>query len=59
MQIFDRWGQLVFETSDTEGAWYGMQNGEVLRKGVYVYRISILQKDGTELEKQGTVLLLR
>ena len=59
MQIFDRWGQLVFETSDTEEAWYGMQNGEVLRKGVYVYRISILQKDGTELEKQGTVLLLR
>lgn len=59
LQIFDRWGQLIFETRDPEEGWYGMSNGEPMKKGVYVYRIAIVQTDGSRLERQGNVLLLR
>lgn len=39
MKIFNRWGQLVFETTDPDIRWNGtnMANGEVLSEGVYYY----------------------
>lgn len=38
MQIFNRWGQLVFETTDPQINWDGRnQSGTVLSDGVYFY----------------------
>jgi gliding motility-associated-like protein len=59
MQIFDRWGQLVFETSEPLQAWRGTINGQQAPPGTYVYRIHIEQRQGDPITKQGTVTLIR
>jgi gliding motility-associated-like protein len=56
--IFDRWGNVVFQTSDITKGWDGTQKGEPLDTGVYVYLVK-----GMVLDKQvmlkGTVVLHR
>lgn len=39
MQIFDRWGTLVYETADATQGWDGRYNGKVLNPGVFVYQV--------------------
>lgn len=59
-QVYDRWGQLVFETSSPEEGWDGTKNGEPLPEGVYVWKVEL--KDaykGTGYEKEGHVTLIR
>lgn len=59
MTIFDRYGAVIFETTDYSTSWDGTKNGQRLPQGVYVYAIRFNQPNGELLEKQGTVLLLR
>lgn len=58
-QIFNRWGQMVFETTDTEEGWNGLVNGQHQKSGIYVYRLSYKNIYGLEVDKKGTVLLLQ
>ena len=41
MMVFDRWGQMVYETNDPYKPWLGsyQNGGEVLKSDVYAYRI--------------------
>ncbi|MCO5273344.1 MAG: gliding motility-associated C-terminal domain-containing protein [Flavobacteriales bacterium] len=62
MLIYDRWGQLVFSTTDPYQPWIGSRNnsGEVLSSGVYVYRIRYAVKNlQTKREFLGHVTLLK
>jgi gliding motility-associated-like protein len=59
MQIFDRWGQLLFETSDPKEGWRGQSDGRALPAGVYAYRIYIEQQEGEPLTRKGTLTLIR
>lgn len=60
MSIFNRWGQLIYETSKTEGqGWDGAMNGEPQPQGVYVYSIDVSFKDGMIEKHQGNVTLLK
>jgi gliding motility-associated-like protein len=59
MIIYDRWGQLLFQTTDSESGWDGRQNGNILRQGVYTYIVRVTQLNGDIVEQKGTVLLLR
>ena len=60
MQIFNRWGQLLFETKKLDGAgWDGKFNATQQPVGVYIYNIEATV-DGKNIEKyQGNVSLLR
>jgi gliding motility-associated-like protein len=60
MKIFNRWGQLVFETENAQGrGWDGRFNDAMQPGGVYPYLIEI-QVNGKYAEKyQGNVTLLR
>ncbi len=60
MQIFNRWGQLIFETKDRNGrGWDGMFNGKEQPTGVYVYLIEA-EVNGTRKEYyQGNISLIR
>lgn len=40
MQIFDRWGQLIFETNDQYNGWDGTYKGSKLNTGSYVWKIA-------------------
>lgn len=55
VQIFNRWGQLMFETNDYQNDWNGTKDGEVLPDGAYYYVISCTD----EREYQGVINLLR
>jgi len=48
--IFNRWGQLVFESSDPERGWDGTFNGESCPAGSYSY---LLQYREAEIESSG------
>lgn len=60
MQIFDRWGRLLFESNEPQQGWRG-QSGEngAVPPGVYVYRIYIEQRQGAPITKNGSVTLIR
>ena len=59
MQIYARNGQLIYETNDFLRGWDGQVNGQPGSEGVYVYRISYVNRLGQRVVKQGTVTLLR
>lgn len=45
LQVFNRWGQVVFETSDADINWDGTNlSGEALADGVYYYTCSIFEQ---------------
>ncbi len=61
MEIFNRWGQLIFETTDaseTKG-WDGNYNGTQCPEGVYYYHIYAKGVNATELNYRGSVTLVR
>ena len=40
MLIFNRWGEIIFESFDSTAGWNGTYvNGELVEDGVYVYSI--------------------
>jgi gliding motility-associated-like protein len=59
MQIFNRWGELIFETTDMSGGWDGYYKGELCPSDVYVYRLSLKYTDGNVETMVGDVTLLR
>ena len=60
MDIYNRWGQLIFSTSSLDGrGWDGKFNGETQPEEVYVYIIDATFRDGKKEHHQGNVTLLR
>ena len=58
-RIFNRWGELVFETTDINKGWDGQHKGTVQPMGSYVYIIDAVTSTGKRIYKQGNVTLLR
>jgi gliding motility-associated-like protein len=58
MKIFNKWGQLIFETNNPEQGWDGKVNGNLVQVGVYAYYIRIKNANGEYFQKWGTVTLL-
>jgi gliding motility-associated-like protein len=60
MQIFDRWGNLIFESRDRNVGWDGYdRNGRLMPAGVYVYKLVLRLSDGQRTTKIGDVTLIR
>lgn len=55
--IYNRWGQMVFQTSDPLAGWDGIYNGNI-QQGVYVYVISYTDQTGAAGYRRGMVMLL-
>lgn len=58
-QIYNRYGQLVFETTDPNQGWDGTFNGALAQEGVYVWVADGFCLSGKPIKKQGNVTLLR
>ncbi|GBL35200.1 hypothetical protein EMGBS15_07950 [Filimonas sp.] len=58
-KIFNRWGQLVFETTDPGKKWDGTYKNIELQPDNYVWIIDGYCNNGKRIKKQGTVLLAK
>jgi gliding motility-associated-like protein len=62
MEIFDRWGHLLFTSKDHHKGWDGTYNNkgdEILKEDSYTYRIRYKDLEGNAYSKMGTVVLLK
>ncbi len=60
MQVLNRWGQIVFETTSNTGrGWDGYFKGEQQPDGVYIYQITIEPEGALPEFYQGNVTLIR
>ena len=60
LEIYNRWGQLVFETDDYDNTWEGTsQNGEPLPEGPYYYILEYRGPDNELIQVKGSISLLR
>ncbi|WP_157976889.1 PKD domain-containing protein [Taibaiella helva] len=60
MKVFNRWGQVVFETSNRNGrGWDGRFNDKEQPSGVYIYQINVVLANGRTEQYSGNVTLLR
>ncbi|RFS24603.1 PKD domain-containing protein [Chitinophaga silvatica] len=59
MKIYNRWGQMVFESSDPRIGWDGTFKGNLQPMDAYAYVVNLEFTDGTKASKSGSVTLLR
>jgi gliding motility-associated-like protein len=58
-RIFDRYGNIIFETKDLSKNWDGTLKGKPAASGTYVWMIKGIDVNGSVVEMKGTVILLR
>jgi len=58
-RIFNRWGQLVFESNDPNTGWDGRFKGTIQPMDAYAYTVNVTFSDGTTATKTGNITLLR
>ncbi|RYG04210.1 MAG: T9SS type B sorting domain-containing protein, partial [Chitinophagaceae bacterium] len=59
-RIFNRYGQLVFETNDWQKKWDGTVNGRIQPAGAYVWTLSYTETDtGKKVSTRGSSALVR
>lgn len=60
LRVFNRYGQLVFETENYDNSWNGTTaNGELLPDGPYYFILEYIDFEGQEQQMKGSVSLLR
>jgi gliding motility-associated-like protein len=58
-KVFNRWGQLLWETTDINAGWDGTYKGEPQPVEVYQYYIKALNWDGEYIIKKDNLSLVR
>jgi gliding motility-associated-like protein len=58
-QVFNRWGQVVYNAKDFSKGWDGTFQAKPQPEGSYVYFLRLKSSGGRVIEKKGTVTLLR
>ena len=62
LMIFDRWGELIFQSDDLEKGWDGTfkgKGGEVVQEGVYVWKVQLKDERNNEHDFNGTVSVIK
>jgi len=57
--IYNRWGQILFSTSQIGKGWDGTVNGTLQTSGTFVYTVQGIDYLGKTITKTGTVVLIR
>jgi gliding motility-associated-like protein len=58
-RIYNRWGQLMFESNDISLGWDGKFNGKPQPMDAYAYTLDAALVDGTPVRKAGSITLVR
>ena len=59
LRIFNRWGQLVFESTNFGANWDGTFNGKLSEPEVFDYYLEAVCSTGQLIRKQGNITLIR
>lgn len=59
LRIFNRWGDLLFETNSIFGNWNGLHNGNPVPMGTYYYVIDGADLNGSKIKESGSVTVIR
>ena len=59
LKVYNRWGQLVFYTTDYNKGWDGMWKGRQQPGGVYIILANGIDFKGNIIDKKATVMLIR
>ena len=59
LNIFNKWGELLFVSKDQEIGWDGYYKGELCKQDTYVWKVKATFADGETVVKTGDLLLLR
>ncbi|CAN5518812.1 hypothetical protein BH11BAC2_BH11BAC2_23030 [soil metagenome] len=55
LQIYNRWGQMIFETSNPNQRWDGTFRGKLVPEGCYVYKVFAQGPKGNRKLKEGNL----
>lgn len=58
-RIYNRWGQLVFESNSPSIGWDGKHKGVLQPMDAYAYTLVVAFGDGTTMTKKGDITLIR
>lgn len=59
LEIFNRWGEMIFETQEIKQGWDGYLNGQLCPQDVYIWRAFIRSNNGKIVNRNGSLTLLR
>ena len=60
LEVFNRWGEKIFESTDINTHWDGTYQGSAAQQGSYVYNMTAYDMETNEnISSAGTVALLR
>ena len=59
MQIYNRWGEKIFESNDISTAWNGTYKGTMMEYGIYIWTIDFSIGHKESQKKTGHVALIR
>ena len=59
IKIFNRWGNLIFESEDTKVGWDGTYRGSDSPSGVYAYKLILDFSNGNSKSIVGEIMLMR
>jgi gliding motility-associated-like protein len=59
MQIFNRWGRLIFSTDDLKTGWNGRVGSQICSDGVYYWLINYTDKAKRSAQLKGFINLVR
>lgn len=57
--IFDRWGELVYSSSNLDDGWDGKMNGKMVQQGLYNYVLKYTYIPEKQSVMTGSILLIR
>lgn len=58
-RIFDRWGNLIYESNDINEGWNGTYKGSLLDPGVFVYSFEAICTNGLTVSRKGNITLIK
>lgn len=58
-KIFNRWGREIYASKDPKAGWDGFVGSEAAPPGVYVYLLKLTGTNGKEIQRKGTITLIR
>ena len=58
-EIFNPWGQLIYQSNNFQGCWDGTYGGKEASAGPYIFSLYIIDKNGFKHTERGTFMLIR